>query len=486
VVFFSFLFLLFFVLVFSIYYMPLKEKTRGQNWLLLFSSYLFYGLADLRMLPLLLIATVVFYSSGIIIHKTRNEKRSSWLTILSVVSGIGLLLYFKYLNFFINSFNSLFVSIGFHNSWATYNIIFPLGVSFYTFKLISYIIEIHRGKIEPERDFEVFAAYIAFFPTIISGPIDRPNDFLPQLHRKRSFDYDLVVDGCRQVLWGILKKVVLADNLAELTGLIWSNVRGSSGSTLLLGAIFFSFQIYADFSGYSDMAIGIGKILGFRITKNFSYPFFATNIAEYWRRWHISLTSWLTDYVFMPLNIRFRNLGNWGIISAVIINMIVIGLWHGANWTFAVFGLYHGLLFIPLILTGAFLRRGDQISDKSGMPRLRDLVKMAWTFMLVTIGLVFFRSDTVSQAISYISGIFSPSLFTIPEFNGIRNKVFLAIIIVVIFILVEWKGREKQYPLYNLGIKWKRPVRWLVYFFIIFLLGMFMHSQQMPFIYFKF
>ena len=355
----SFNFILFLFIVFFFYYFPLKENTRGQNWLLLFSSYFFYGFAEMKIVPLLLVVTTIFYTIGLAIHKTKNEKKSSWLTTIAVLTGIGVLLYFKYFNFFIGSFARIFNNIGLQTNWTTFNIILPLGISFFTFKLISYVVEIHRGKIEPTKDFVAFATYIAFFPTIMSGPIDRPS-FISQINNKRPFNYSLAVDGCRQFLWGLFKKVVLADNLAVYTEQAWSNVQDSSGSTLLLAAIFYSFQMYTDFSGYSDMAIGTGKILGFRITDNFNYPFFATNVADYWRRWHISLTSWLTDYVFMPLNVKFRSLGKWGTIFAIIINMVVVGIWHGPNWTFAVFGLYHGLLFVPLILSGSFFKKKKQ------------------------------------------------------------------------------------------------------------------------------
>lgn len=481
----SFNFIVFFILVFFLYYFPLKEKTKEQNCLLLFSSYFFYGFTDLKMIPLLLIATIIFYSFGIAIHKTKNQRKSSWLTTLGVLSGIGVLLYFKYFNFFIESFGGMLNAIGLHTNWNTFNIIMPLGISFFTFKLISYVIEVHRGKMEPTKDFVAFATYISFFPTIMAGPIDRPNTFIPQLHQKRPFDYDLAVDGCRQILWGIFKKVVLADNLAIFTEQAWGNIQGSSGSTLLLAAIFYSFQIYTDFSGYSDIAIGIGKILGFRITKNFSYPLFATNIADYWRRWHISLTSWLTDYVFMPLNVKFRNLDNWGIILAIIINMIVVGMWHGANWTFAVFGLYHGLLFVPLILSGSFLNKKILKPTKYGLPTLIVMTKMISTFMLITVGLVIFRAENIEQALDYFNNIFSPSLITIPKFVDLSRAV-TTIILVAIFVLTEWFGREGEYAIANIGAIFKRSIRWALYAFVIFLIGMYMQTKETPFIYFHF
>ena len=441
----SFGFLLFFSIVFFVYYFPLKERTKAQNWLLLIASYVFYGIANWKMIPILLIATTLFYFLGIKISGS-NDKKAGRLTTLAVVAGVGLLFYFKYLDFFIASFSDLFNAIGLRTNWSTFNIIFPLGISFFTFRLISYAVEVYRNKIEPERDFVAFATYISFFPTIMSGPIDRPNDFLPQLHKKRTFDYDMAMDGSRQVLWGIFKKMVIADNIAVFVDNVWMGLPNQNSPTLIIAALLFTMQMYADFSGYSDMAIGVGKILGFRITINFRYPFFATNIAEYWRRWHISLTSWITDYVFMPLNIRFRDYGNWGLIWAIIINMIIIGVWHGANWTFAVFGLYHGLLFIPLILSGAFMKRKKLKIGKFGLPSTMDLLKMGGTFLLVTVGLIIFRAESIGLAFEYLIRIFNISnLFGLTT-DGLRALIPV-LISMIVMVMVEWVQRDKEYPL---------------------------------------
>ena len=479
----SFSFLVFYIIIFFLYYILLKEKTKAQNWLLLLSSYFFYGYADWKIIPLLLTATAIFYFLGIAIQ-TSKEKKASLLATLGVFLGVGLLLYFKYFNFFIESFTQLFNAIGLKVNSSTFNIILPLGISFFTFRLISYVIEVHRGKIVATRDFVSFATYIAFFPTILSGPIDRPNSFIPQLQTKRSFDYNLVVDGCRQILWGLFKKLVIADNLAGLINEVWGDIPSQSGSTLLIMAILYSFQLYTDFSGYSHMAIGVGKILGFRITKNFNYPYFSRNVAEFWRNWHISLTSWLTDYVFIPLNIRFRNLGNLGIMLAIIINMVVVGLWHGANWTFVIFGLFHGLLFIPLILRGSIFKKKKLRVNRFGLPSLNDFFKIIGTFLLVTFSLIIFRAKSVSQAISYISEILSPSLFTKPIFTY-KLQALTTIIFIAIFILVEWKGREGQYAIAHLGIKWKRPIRHALYYAIIIAIFLFGGKEQ-QFIYFQF
>ena len=349
-------FVLFFVVVFFVYWFLLKKYTKAQNVFLLVASYFFYGYADWKMLPLLMVATAVFYYLGIGIGHSKSEKTASRLRVLGVVLGVGLLLYFKYLNIFIESFAHLFEIIGLHTNWHTFNIIMPLGVSFFTFRLISYVIDVYNGEVEPTRDVVEFATYIAFFPCILSGPIDKPK-FIDQLHQKRKFNYYQAVDGLRQILWGLFKKMLVADTCALYVDKVFSSYTDQTGSTLLFAIILYSFQLYADFSGYSDMAIGVGKLLGFRITRNFHYPFFALNVADFWHRWHISLTTWVTDYVFTPLNFQFRRWGKVGVILAIIINMMVVGLWHGANWKYILFGLYHGLLFVPLILSGAFMKK---------------------------------------------------------------------------------------------------------------------------------
>jgi D-alanyl-lipoteichoic acid acyltransferase DltB (MBOAT superfamily) len=472
--------------VFFLYYFPLKERHKAQNWLLLFSSYFFYSFAEWKMTTLLLGATIIIYFLGIAIHKEVNSRKSSWLATLGVIIGVGLLVYFKYFNFFIDSFSSFLNTIGINSNFGTFNIIMPLGISFFTFKLISYIVEIHLGKIDPCKDFVVFSTYIAFFPTILSGPIDKPNLFIPQLQKKRSFDYRLVMDGCRQILWGLFQKVVIADSLASIINGVWGNIPSQTGSTLIVAAILYSFQMYTDFSGYSHMAIGVGKILGFQITPNFNYPYFSRNIAEFWRKWHISLTAWLTDYVFMPLNIKFRRYGNLGIIFAIVINFVVVGIWHGANWTFAVFGLYHGLLFIPLILSGSFFKKKKLKLNRFGYPSLIDFSKMVGTFLLVTFGLVIFRAENVGQAIRYISYTLSSSVFTIPTFADIRlGEALLILFLVTAFMLVEWNGRGEQYAIARFGLKWHKAFRWGLYFALTLAILLFSGTKQ-EFIYFQF
>ena len=476
-------FLLFFVSVFSVYWFVLREKTKAQNVFLLLSSWFFYGYASLKMLPLLVGATIAFYGLGIWMKKCTSEKGTSLISTLGVLLGVGLLLWFKYLNFFIASFASLFESFGLHTNWHTFTIILPLGLSFITFKMISYVLEIKRGKIAPEEDFIAFATYIAFFPCLLSGPIDRPQ-FLGQLHEKRSFDYGTAAEGIRQFLWGLVKKVVIADRCSYVIEPVWEQLGGAPGSSLLMAALLFTFQMYTDFSGYSDMAIGIGKLLGFRVARNFNYPFFATNVAEYWRRWHMSLTSWLTDYVFMPLNIRFRDWGKSGMILAIIINMVLVGLWHGANWTFGVFGLYHGLLFVPLILSGAFAKRHKLKAGKLGLPTLRDAMGMVVTFLLVTLGLIIFKAESVGQAWQYISGMGHWKTLKGFYLFFLDHDFITKTCLVVILLILEWRSRTVEFPLVKLdGCHW--AIRYSVYVALVCLLVM-LWGKNLTFLYIEF
>jgi D-alanyl-lipoteichoic acid acyltransferase DltB (MBOAT superfamily) len=480
-------FLLFFIVVFTVYYLPVSKKyPRFQNLWLLLSSYFFYGVADWLMVPLLIGATIVFYGLGAWLKsemRKRHQKNASRLTTLGVCLGIGLLLYFKYLNFFAESFAELLSAIGLKATWTTLNIVLPIGVSFFTFKLISYIIEIHREHIEPCKDFIEFATYIAFFPTLLSGPIDRPNTFIPQLRRSHSLDYVQAVDGCRQILWGMFTKICIADHLALVTDSIWADYSSQSGSTLLIWTLLYTMQIYTDFDGYSNMAIGVGKILGFNITRNFNHPLLARNIAEFWRNWHISLTSWITDYVFMPLNIAFRNLANWGVMLAVVINIVLIGLWHGANWTFGLFGLYHAMLYVPLVLSGSFGKNKKLRPNDHGLPKWTDFWKMLLNYFLVSLGFIIFHADSIADAFRFFGGILSTSLFSMPSLP-LKKATLLFILIVLI---LEWTTRKKEHPLQlpTDGIFRYMAARYLLYAGIGLMLFLFAGEVE-TFIYFQF
>ena len=466
----SIIFLLFFVIVFASYYI-LRNKRSGQNALLLIASCFFYGFTNWKILPLLLFSILFIYLIGIIISKSENKKADIY-TIIGIVFGVGLLFYFKYLNFFIESFTTTFNAIGLHcNPWS-FNIIMPLGISFFTFKLISYVIDIKRKTIEPSKDFISFATYISFFPTILSGPIDKSSHFLPQLQKARSFDYHLAVDGCRQILWGMFKKMVIADNLSLF---IERDIATSNGSTLFIVAIFYSIQIYADFSGYSDMAIGVGKLLGFNITSNFRYPYFSKSIGEFWRRWHISLLSWFREYIYFPLG--GSRCSKIKVIRNTFLIFLVSGLWHGANWTFVIWGIFHALLFIPSIL---FIKTTTKHSlDEKTPLTWRYLLNMVTIFLLITLGWVIFRMESIEQIVLYLSKICSSSLFYKPQ--GVIWALVPFILSVFMFVF-EWIQFDKEFPLQMEGKKW---IRWGIYITLIILI-VFYQGKSTDFIYFKF
>ena len=473
-------FLVFFLVVFVLYYFRLKELPKAQNVLLLVASYVFYGFGDLRMLPLLISSTILFYCLGIgITHfkKVESTKISSLLTSAGITFGVILLLYFKYMNFFITSFAELFESFGLHTNLHTFQIILPLGISFFTFRLIGYIIEVNRGSIEPTRNVVTFGAYVAFFPCLLSGPIDRPGKFIPQLEKNRTFNYEMAVDGLRQILWGLFKKMVIADNLSKFIDNVWVNHQALSGSTLLLAAISYSILIYADFSGYSDMAIGVAKVLGFEVAKNFNYPYFARTISEFWRKWHMSLTSWLTDYIYIPLG------GSRCSHTRQFFNTMVVfticGLWHGANWTFVLWGVYNGLLFLPLVVRNKKKKYSGNVSDGRMIPYFGDFIRMTGIFMLATFGWIFFRAESMSSGAQYISGIFTKSLFSMPSEGRI------SIVYIGLLLLIEWIHRDKEYPLQFVG-KIKIPIlRWSLYLLVILSIALFA-GQKSNFIYTQF
>ena len=483
----SIIFCIFFLVVLLPYFSVLSGNSKLQNLWILVASYFFYAYADWRMVALLLAATVLFYLLGRGIEncqKKKESRRAKMLMISGVVAGVGLLLYFKYLNFFIEQFSELFALFGLKTNWSTFQLIVPIGISFFTFKLISYVVEIYKNNIHSERDFVDFAAYIAFFPTIMSGPIDKANDFLPQLKTQRTWSNAMVLDGCKRVLWGMFLKMCIADNLAMITDQAWMGYSSMSSSALLAAALLYPLQLYADFDGYSNMAIGVGKILGFNVTRNFNHPFLARNMAEYWRRWHMSLTSWITDYVFMPLNIAFREIGNWGIALAAIINLLVIGLWHGANWTYAVFGLYHGLLFIPLVFSGAFGKKKKLKANAHGFPQTKDFFKMLATYVLVMIGHVIFRAPTISQAYDFLAALFTNGMTGVTLIDNYGKLYCLFTIILLIF---EWIQRDKEYTLQlsSTSLFRHRIIRWGLYLFLILLIITFT-GQSQAFIYFQF
>jgi len=471
-------FLFFFLFLFLFYWIAAKNSLKLQNYILLIGSYLFYGWSDWRLLSYLVGASAINFYIGIEIEKTNQSKHKQWWLYLGLTQGIGGLAFFKYFNFFINSFKDTFHQMGINLNVSTLNLIIPIGISFFTFKTISYLLDINKGKMKACSDWVSFFNYVSFFPTILSGPIDRARNFIPQLEKKRVFEYKNAMIGIRQILWGLFKKVVVADTLNIVVSDVFTEYHRYNSITLLFGAVIYSFQMYADFCGYSDMAIGIGKLLGFEVTPNFNYPFYAENIAEYWRRWHISLTSWLTEYVFTPLSITFRDFGQWGLILAIVINFTIIGIWHGANWTFVLFGFLHGCYYIPMILNGTFNKKKKNKSVGI-LPTLNQYINTIGTFLLVSLTLVLFRSNTIGEALSYYKGIFNISKIHSFNIEVVKYKKETFIGIFLVLTLDFWHSRDIK------PFKLPKLFSYLVYIFIGILILLSLGKEE-SFIYFKF
>ena len=476
-------FVLFFLIFFFLYWFAFKGNYKLQNILVLGGSYFFYGWWDWRFLFLLIGVSALNFLLGIYIDKTESTARKKWLLYIGLLQGIGGLFVFKYFNFFVTSFIDAFAAINISLSIHTIRIILPLGISFYTFRTISYLLDVDRGKIKPCTDWVVFFSYVSFFPSLISGPIDRAGLLIPQLQKKREFDYEQAVDGFRQILWGLFKKLVVADNCATFTNEIFGNFESLPASSLLLGLFFYTIQIYADFSGYSDMAIGFARLIGFNITKNFDFPFFSQNIAEFWQRWHISLTSWLTDYVFTPLSIQFRDLGNRGLILAIMINFLIIGIWHGANWTFVLFGLLHGAYYIPLILRGKIFKKKKSMKGKL-VPSFTEFRNMVGVFLMAMVGFVIFRADNISEAFGFYGKLFSSSMFSVPVISNRSGAVITMLFIIILFV-IEWLGKSNEYAIGDIGTRFSKPVRWGIYYLLVVTIFFFAATGK-EFIYFQF
>ena len=479
----SLAFLIFFTLFFFIYW-RLNKKVKLQNLFLLTGSYLFYAWADWRFLSLLAASSLLNYFLGISIEKAPTISRKKVILIIGLCCSLGILFFFKYYNFFIESFATFFELFNIKISHTALNIIAPLGISFYTFRIISYLLDIYFNKIKASREWLVFFNYVSFFPAVISGPIDKSKTFIPQLKESRKFDFVQAADGSRQILWGLFKKAVIADNCAVITNDIFSTYHLMPASTLWIGIFLYTIQIYADFSGYSDMAIGISQLMGFNITRNFDYPLFSQNIAEFWRKWHISLTSWLTEYVFTPLNIAFRDYNKLGLILAVLINFTIIGMWHGPNWTYVLFGFLHGCYFIPLILNDTMNKKKKIAKDRL-LPSFREFVNVTGTFFLVMLTFILFRSESVSQASNYFKNLFSTSILTFPILATGKLNLLITLFFITVMMVTEWLQRTKEYGLQIDAIN-NKAYRLLIYYTLIFLIILCGATEENQFIYFKF
>ncbi len=478
-------FALFLPIVFILYWFIINKNLKLQNTLIVVASYLFYGWWDWRFLILILFSTIVDYFIGQKLKKENNLTKRKIFLWVSLIVNLGFLGVFKYYDFFIDNFITAFSFFGLKLNINSLHIILPVGISFYTFQTLSYTIDVYKRKLEPANDFIAFAAFVSFFPQLVAGPIERASHLLPQFYSKRYFDYSKAVDGTRQILWGLFKKVVIADNCAELANQIFNNSSEVNGSSLVLGAIFFTFQIYGDFSGYSDIAIGTARLFGFDLKQNFAFPYFSRDIAEFWRRWHISLSTWFRDYLYIPLG--GSRVNSLRAIRNTFIIFVVSGFWHGANWTFIFWGILNALYFIPLLITGNNRKNLNVVAQGRIIPSLKEVSQMAFTFGLTVFAWILFRAENIKHAYEIVINIFSKTLFIFngADFSGSSMHPLKMILLLGIFILIEWLGREGKYAIESTGLKWKPFFRYAFYFAIIFTLFWFGGEEQ-QFIYFQF
>ena len=479
-------FAIFLPIVFLLYWFVAQKNLKLQNALIVVASYVFYGWWDWRFLSLIIFSTVVDYLIGQRLRTEDKQSKRKTLLWTSIIVNLGFLGFFKYYNFFLENFVDAFSLFGMQINANSLNIILPVGISFYTFQTLSYTIDVYRKKLEPTKDFMAFSAFVCFFPQLVAGPIERATNLLPQFYKKRTFKYNKAVDGMRQILWGLFKKVVIADNCAEFANQIFNNSADMNGSTLVLGAIFFTFQIYGDFSGYSDIAIGTSRLFGFDLKQNFATPYFSRDIAEFWRRWHISLSTWFRDYLYIPLG-GSRG-GTWMKVRNTFAIFLVSGFWHGANWTFIIWGALNAIYFLPLLLTNNNRKNLGVVAEGKLLPSFSELIAMLTTFMLTVFAWIFFRAENVSHAFNYISEIFSMSLFNSPMKDLWRvntdSLIINLVVCLVVFFLVEWFNRKSNHSLDLRDIKYK-IIRCLIYYILIIAI-FFMNSSQQEFIYFQF
>ncbi|MDO5342769.1 MAG: MBOAT family O-acyltransferase [Bacteroidia bacterium] len=476
-------FLIFLPIVFLLYWFVFK-KLKVQNALVLVASYVFYGWWDWRFLILIAITSGFSYWSGLLIKSNEDKpKAQKWICAGNIILNLLILFAFKYLNFFSESLVALFALFGIHLDWVTLKIILPVGISFYTFQALSYTIDVYRKKIEPTRDIVAFFAFISFFPQLVAGPIERATNLLPQFLKPRKFDYATAVDGCRQMLWGFFKKVVVADNCAVYVNEVFESYQSQSGSTLALALILFAFQLYCDFSGYSDIAIGTAKLFGINLMRNFNYPYFATSFSDYWKRNHISLTTWFMDYVYYPMIGGSDRLWYWNL--CMIVTFLLSGLWHGASWTFVAWGLYQGV-FIVISMNLGKRRKKFEKKHKLKNNMAYEFLCMFVTFFIVCIGLVLFRAESIGQAWEYVCGMMQFGTLKAVYRFFLPNRLLCwpTNLFIIIMLVVEWVSRNKQHGL-NLQKVKPSIVRYLIYYAILTFIILNFGTKQ-AFIYFQF
>lgn len=470
-------YIVFLPLVFVVYWFIWRDSIKLQNVFILIVSYVFYGYWDWRFLILIFMATLVDYIVAIEIDKHETKRKKELLLGISIFFNLGMLFYFKYYNFFIESFSRLLTSIGLPSSEYSLQVILPVGISFYTFQTMSYTIDVYRGKMPACRDITAFFAYVSFFPQLVAGPIERAVNLLPQFFMKRRFSYHNGVDGLRFLLWGFFKKLVVADNCSIYVNSVFADYQDATSEQLIMGAIMFAFQIYGDFSGYSDIATGSAKLLGFDLTRNFCTPYFSRDIAEFWRRWHISLTAWFKDYVYIPLG--GSKMGQARTVFNVFIIFLLSGLWHGANWTFVAWGMINAIFFLPLLLMKTNRRDLAVVAHDRNYPTLGEVFQIIRTFILVCLAWIFFRSPTIWDALNYLYSITQPGA-------GIREIDYsLPLFAVTVLLFFDWTFRKSHVPFSDRdGMSFVRYVSYLLILLAIIFYGAYINPQS--FIYFQF
>ena len=476
----SFEFLLFLPIVFLLYWFVFRRR-RWQNLLIVVASYVFYGWWDWRFLLLIALTSLCSYVSGLLLeHYEGQRRRQQAVSAANIVLNLGILGVFKYYNFFVENLDALFGMMGYHLDWVTMKVILPVGISFYTFQALSYTIDVYQKKLPATHDIVEFFAYISFFPQLVAGPIERATNLLPQFQQRRQFDYAKAVDGMRQMLWGFLKKLVIADNCAAIVNDYWEHFQDLPGLSLFHLGVLFTFQIYCDFSGYSDIAIGCARLFGFNLMRNFNFPYFSRSIPEFWRRWHISLMTWFRDYIYFPLG--GSRCDKWKIIRNVYIVWGISGLWHGANWTFVCWGLFHATLLAVYNLLGVNTKYKNVVAYGRYLPSMKETMQMALTFFLTVIGWIIFRAETMAQAVDYLTAMVSNKFFDASALFGVTCMCFG-----IVLLAIEWLQRDKQHALQFSDVKPfnYRLVRWGIYYIIIMIIACYAGTSQ-TFIYFQF
>lgn len=481
-------FAVFIPIVFVVYWFFVDKNLNIQNSFLVAVSYFFYACWDWRFLSLIIFSSFVDFLVGKELGRTKKIKKRKLLLYASIFINLGLLGFFKYFNFFSETFVETFSLLGFSFEVKRLNIVLPVGISFYTFQTLSYSIDVYKGKIKPTKNIIEFFAFVSFFPQLVAGPIERATNLLPQFFQKRNFEYQKAVDGLRQILSGLFKKLVIADNCAYYVDQIFPHFTDFSSLTLIFASVLFAFQIYGDFSGYSDIAIGVSRLFGFNLMQNFAFPYFSRNIAEFWRRWHISLSTWFRDYLYIPLGGSRGT--TWKKIRNILIIFIVSGFWHGAEWTFIFWGLINAIYFLPLMLQKKNRMYLDVVAKGRILPTLRELIKILTTFSFTVIAWIFFRSKNLGEAFSYLK-----LLFTVPSLQifmedikqlSERNHIIYFLSVLSFFVVVEWFQRNKQHILEFSSKKNIMKYRWVIYYFTISIILYFLHGGQNNFIYFQF